>query len=697
MKLLFKYILLLAVALLVASCQKNDDDGNDNPIDIDRPLSGEATIIGIVYDLTGQPMPGVNVTCGNATGITNEKGRFQLDDAPEGKGIIVDFEIDGFAKNQEVLETVKNSERLVFATMIPIGKTTTVPSTGGKATHNGMEVDFPAGSFVNADGSAFTGDADVEITFVPPTTDRFTEIFPGNFEGIGEDGTISAIQSYGYADINISANGNELKLAEGIQAKLTYPIAQEQMGNAPTTIPLWYYDFERGAWIEEGAATRVGNNYVGEVSHFTPWNCDKRIPVSTLTGRVVDGEGNPLSNALVTCISQGDIGWLFSTYSDEQGRFSTPVEASVEIKAQAYYSSVSSDAKIHTTAAAAGTNDLGDLVIDTSDLLTGWEDSDLPKNKNYGDIFFLDCDNGWISTATTVNNDPAIEVYRTIDGGETWTSTSVMGQWKYENNNSKIYFADKNVGVLSSMFGHFYTTDGGNTWSNLDPDLKANAYMVDNAIITTDGEVTLLGQGNISRTSDYGATWTNEGLDVIDNEVFMKKSHIIMSEVLSPDEYYLVTGTGSNSQLTDFDILHTKDNGATWSHKEITGTPFSLSPYSRWIDTTSANAVFTLNSNNVYIADRDGFYHSTDLWSSWNTSPASITTMPSSLFMYDDQIGWIGTFTGGILGTTDGGNTWKPYLTTTGNTISNIYFCSPNNGWAISSDGVLRFKPKTWL
>jgi hypothetical protein len=43
---------------------------------------------------------------------------------------------------------------------------------------------------------------------------------------------------------------------------------------APDTIKLWYFDEEVGYWKEDGEAVKVGNKYIGEVTHFTWWNCD---------------------------------------------------------------------------------------------------------------------------------------------------------------------------------------------------------------------------------------------------------------------------------------------------------------------------------------------------------------------------------------------------------------------------------------
>ena len=87
--------------------------------------------------------------------------------------------------------------------------------------------------------------------------------------------------SFGMANIVLEdGSGNPLQMAAGSMAQLTMPIPPSFLGDAPDEIPLWYFDETAGYWREEGSAQRQGTDYVGEVAHFTPWNCDILIPCS---------------------------------------------------------------------------------------------------------------------------------------------------------------------------------------------------------------------------------------------------------------------------------------------------------------------------------------------------------------------------------------------------------------------------------
>jgi hypothetical protein len=74
---------------------------------------------------------------------------------------------------------------------------------------------------------------------------------------------------------------------------------------------LWHFDETAGYWKEDGVAAKVGNNYVGTVSHFSWWNCDMQFPIINLTANVVDSDGNPLTNVSVGLLADG---FSYTTY-----------------------------------------------------------------------------------------------------------------------------------------------------------------------------------------------------------------------------------------------------------------------------------------------------------------------------------------------------------------------------------------------
>jgi hypothetical protein len=95
-------------------------------------------------------------------------------------------------------------------------------------------------------------------------------------------------------------SGNLLQIASGQSATITMPVPLSMLSSAPGTIPLWHFDEETGFWMEEGSAALVGNNYVGNVGHFSSWNCDNPGSRATVKGRVLDCNNNPVEGLSVT-------------------------------------------------------------------------------------------------------------------------------------------------------------------------------------------------------------------------------------------------------------------------------------------------------------------------------------------------------------------------------------------------------------
>jgi hypothetical protein len=113
--------------------------------------------------------------------------------------------------------------------------------------------------------------------------------------------------------------GEPLQVATGKKATMTMPIPASIMATAPATIPLWHFDEVKGLWVEEGQATKTGNTYVGEVSHFSYWNCDVPSNYVQFNCTIVDASGAPVSHALVkvSLVSQpSNAGW---GYTDSTG------------------------------------------------------------------------------------------------------------------------------------------------------------------------------------------------------------------------------------------------------------------------------------------------------------------------------------------------------------------------------------------
>jgi len=126
---------------------------------------------------------------------------------------------------------------------------------------------------------------------------------PGELLG-GLNDTLRLLRSFGMASIELrDANMNELQLVNGQSATLKFNIPTTLQADAPATIDWWSFDEAQGIWMHEGTAQRQSNQYVGQASHFSWWNCDIPKYFNDLYGSVNTSDGTPISDAQVKVVS----------------------------------------------------------------------------------------------------------------------------------------------------------------------------------------------------------------------------------------------------------------------------------------------------------------------------------------------------------------------------------------------------------
>jgi hypothetical protein len=299
--LLFCVILCATQLLIIASCKKSKKDAEPVPPIV---TTTEYKIVGIVKNETGLPIAGANVTNGNNSVTTNSNGFFEIKGVATTDGrCAVAVKKDGFFAGAKgclsdgkqdlsfefVLQKLENPVNFTAAS----GTTATMP--------NGGEVSIPANGLKDANGNAFTGNATLYAEVLNPNDPNFSNMVAGDdLQATTTSGTAVSLFSYGIMRVELRGNaGQELNLAAGKTSTIKVPIDPADLATAPATIPLWYLDESTGIWKEEGVATKTGNEYVGTVTHFTDWNCDKPGPNATITGLLLDCNNLPLKNTSV--------------------------------------------------------------------------------------------------------------------------------------------------------------------------------------------------------------------------------------------------------------------------------------------------------------------------------------------------------------------------------------------------------------
>lgn len=332
-KLIYAFLFVVNIVLGLR-CQKelsiangglfNNSNNNASPV--------AATLQGNIVDENDDPAAGVSILVGSRSVVTDSKGYFRITDAPLDKNnSVVTAEKAGYFKTYRSFRATSGVNQVVIKLIKKKIAGVVDASTGGKITlSNGSEVSLPAGGIVKASGNtAYAGNVNVYAAYIDPTSSDISSIVPGSFMADDKNNRRVTLASYGMLAVELeSTAGEKLQIASGSKAVLTTPIPSSLISSAPATIPLWYVAEETGAWKEEGVATRNGNKYIGEVKHFSFWNCDLNIPAVSVSLTIHTNEGDPVvfGQVRITALNSGYLGQA-NGWTDSLGQVSGLVPA----------------------------------------------------------------------------------------------------------------------------------------------------------------------------------------------------------------------------------------------------------------------------------------------------------------------------------------------------------------------------------
>ncbi|MGX7666775.1 hypothetical protein [Flavobacterium pedocola] len=327
MKKNFWQFALLLLSLIVISCNQNDDVSVDNPSEFSQNFGNQVSrdFIGQVVDESNQPIQGATVKIGTSTVQTDVNGVFIIYSAVVyEKFAYITAKKSGFIDGSRAMVPTsgKNNVKIMMISNAPVQ---TVQS--GEASEvvlpNGTKVNFD-GAFQDENGVAYSGSVQVSMYHLEAFDDNLSSLMPGMLYAEDQNGNERLLETYGMMNVELKGTGGQkLQLANGHVAQIRMPIDNAQLATAPSTIPLWHFDEVNGYWKEEGSAQKVGNLYVGAVSHFSWWNCDAQFPVVNLTVNVTDPNGNPVSNVAVQIVRTASFGSISTAgFTDNNGHVS---------------------------------------------------------------------------------------------------------------------------------------------------------------------------------------------------------------------------------------------------------------------------------------------------------------------------------------------------------------------------------------
>jgi hypothetical protein len=338
-------VALATLTLALAACD-GDRDHVDSPFQGagGEPPAGDAgSVSGTVLGASGAPVPFAGITAGDATGYADAEGRFFL------AGVDPAAEIIRFAKDTRTTTNFR-ALRVVLGGEVHFPDVMLLPMTrgglfyagdGGEAVLGSLGTGalFTPASFITADSTIYQERVAVYMAVTVAGEPGFAAAFPGDFNGVRDDGAEVDFEAVGAVWTSIDSQAGRLDLAPG--ASVTYRLGVDDP-DAPPAVDVWMLDLDSGRWRLIGAATLESGVYEAVAPTLAPvcW----AVPAQDwceVSGRVVDQDGLALANARVVLTGDGG-GFRQATMTAADGSFRLPADRRETSTVRPYFGTLTS-------------------------------------------------------------------------------------------------------------------------------------------------------------------------------------------------------------------------------------------------------------------------------------------------------------------------------------------------------------------
>jgi photosystem II stability/assembly factor-like uncharacterized protein len=239
--------------------------------------------------------------------------------------------------------------------------------------------------------------------------------------------------------------------------------------------------------------------------------------------------------------------------------------------------------------------------------------------------------------AWSVDNQQSGDVFRSRDGGKSWTALPDMHGKSIRA--LAMAASDSRVLVAGALDGAYRSLDGGNSWQRISSSRQTEIKNIESiAVDPRNPDVVYAGTWHLAwKTEDGGATWReiNKGM-IEDSDVFS-----IIVDSSNPSVVFASACSG----------IYKSDNAGELFHK-MQGIPFSARR-TRVLKQDSANPAV------VYAGTTEGLWKTTDSGSSWKRVTGSEIVVNDVLIdPRNSRRTLLATDRGGVLASEDGGETF---------------------------------------
>ena len=354
--------LLLTIAII--GCQKDSIEfvPNDNQSQLVT-----ANIFGVVIGENNDPLDGALVSYrGNQT-VSDQYGVYAFNNVDvDSKHNVLNISKDGYHLHSRTFRSKTATTIQLTSKILPLVFDHSFQSSqGGIITSGETELEFAANSIVFEESEAeYQGEVQVAIQYANEKYEDFNLILPGDLSTINKQDEIQSQEYYGAVSVVLqSTDGQKLQIKNGNTVKLKLDVPA---GTIASDLSAGSFDHNIGLWKEETEASIIDGKLVADVSHFTWWNIYKSIPHINIDGKIVDQNGNSISNKYIRVYN--DDGYIACYGSVEaDGTFSgiVPKDESLTFNVYDYAGGCDYLQPVYSSSIGPYAQDthLGDLVI----------------------------------------------------------------------------------------------------------------------------------------------------------------------------------------------------------------------------------------------------------------------------------------------------------------------------------------------
>ena len=163
------------------------------------------------------------------------------------------------------------------------------------------------------------------------------------------------------------------------------------------------------------------------------------------------------------------------------------------------------------------------------------------------------------------------DVWRSTDAGATWTEINSSAGWPARYYASSVLLPDNSIVLMGGyddtgatyMNDVWRSTDGGTTWTEINSSAGWSARFEHRSVVLPDGSIVLMGghaasfENDVWQSTDGGVTWTELNSSA---GWSAREGH---NCVVLPDGSIILMGGGQGTEYAN-DVWRSTDNGATW-------------------------------------------------------------------------------------------------------------------------------------